>query len=67
MKRIEHPELIAGPIVRYAELVGRENGIVGNDSGFGTSAWGRKVETSIAWANLQAMVEGVRLESEELW
>ena len=66
MNRIEHSELIAGQIVRYAELVGRENVIVGNDCGFGTSAWGRKVETGIAWANLQAMVEGVRLESEEL-
>ena len=67
MKRIEHPELIAGQIVRYAELVGRENGIVGNDCGLGTSAWVRKVETIIAWANLQAMVEGVRLESGEFW
>ncbi len=64
---IEHPELIAERIVRYAELVGRENVIVGNDCGFGTSAWGRKVETRIAWAKLQAMVEGARLASEELW
>ena len=48
MKRIEHPELIAGQIVRFAELVGRENVIVGNECRFGTSAWGRKVETSIA-------------------
>ena len=64
---IEHPELIAERIVRYAELVGRENVIVGNDCGFGTSAWGRKVETRIAWAKLQAMVEGARLASEQLW
>ena len=67
MKRIEHPELIVGQIVRFAELVGRENVIVGNDCGFGTSAWGRKVETRIAWAKLQATVEGARLASEELW
>ena len=67
MKRIEHPELIAGQIVCFAELVGRENGTVGNDCGFGTSAWGRKVETRIAWAKLQAMVEGARLAFDELW
>ena len=64
---IEHPELVAERIVRYAELVGRENVIAGSDCGFGTSAWGRKVETRIVWAKLQAMVEGARLASQELW
>ena len=64
---IEHPELVAERIVRYAELVGRENVIAGSDCGFGTSAWGRKVETKIVWAKLQAMVEGARLASQVLW
>ena len=64
---IEHPELVAERIVRYAQLVGRENVIVGADCGFGTSAWGRKVETNIVWAKLQAMAEGARLASQELW
>ena len=54
-------------ITRYAELVGRENVMAGSDCGFGTSAWGRKVETSIVWAKLQSMVEGARLASEALW
>ena len=64
---IEHPQLVAQRIVRYAELVGRENVIAGTDCGFGTSAWGRKVETNIVWAKLQAMSEGARLASQELW
>ena len=64
---IEHPELVAERIVRYAQLVGRENVIAGTDCGFGTSAWGRKVETNIVWAKLQAMSEGARLASKELW
>ena len=64
---IEHPELVAERLLRYAGLVGRENVIAGSDCGFGTSAWGRKVEANIAWAKLQTMVEGARLASEELW
>jgi 5-methyltetrahydropteroyltriglutamate--homocysteine methyltransferase len=64
---IEHPELVAERLLRYAELVGRENVIAGSDCGFGTSAWGRKVETNIVWAKLQTMVEGARLASQELW
>jgi 5-methyltetrahydropteroyltriglutamate--homocysteine methyltransferase len=64
---IEHPELVAERLLRYADLVGRESVIAGSDCGFGTSAWGRKVEANIAWAKLQTMVEGARLASEELW
>ncbi len=64
---IEHPELIAQRILHYANTVGRENVIAGSDCGFGTSAWGRKVETNIAWAKLASMVEGARLASTELW
>ena len=64
---IEHPELIAERIVRYAGVVGKENMMVGSDCGFGTSAWGRRGESRIAWAKLEAMVEGARLASQELW
>ena len=64
---IEHPELIAQRIFNYANIVGRENVIASSDCGFGTSAWGRKVETNIAWAKLAAMVEGSHLASRELW
>ena len=64
---IEHPELIAQRIVNYAKIVGRENVVASSDCGFGTSAWGRKVETNIAWAKLVSMVEGARLATQELW
>ena len=64
---IEHPELIAQRIANYANIVGRENVMASSDCGFGTSAWGRKVETSIAWAKLESMVEGAKLASQELW
>lgn len=64
---IEHPELIAQRIANYANAVGRENVMASSDCGFGTSAWGRKVETNIAWAKLASMAEGARLASQELW
>lgn len=64
---VEHPELVAERIVRYAEVVGRERVIAGTDCGFGTSAWGRKVDGKIAWAKLQSLVEGARLASAALW
>ena len=64
---IEHPELIAQRIANYANIVGRENVIASSDCGFGTSAWGRKVESSIAWAKLASMAQGARLASQQLW
>ena len=64
---IEHPELVAERIVRYADVVGRERVIASTDCGFGTSAWGRKVDAKIAWAKLQSLVEGARLASAALW
>jgi 5-methyltetrahydropteroyltriglutamate--homocysteine methyltransferase len=65
---IEHPELVAQRLVRYAEVVGRERVIAGSDCGFAT--FGRTqhiVEPEIAWAKLQAMAEGARLASDHLW
>lgn len=64
---IEHPELVAQRIVRYARLVGRENVIAGTDCGFGTFAGTPMVHPSIAFAKLRAMAEGARLASQELW
>jgi 5-methyltetrahydropteroyltriglutamate--homocysteine methyltransferase len=65
---IEHPELVAQRLVRYAEVVGRERVIAGSDCGFAT--FGRSqhiVEPEITWAKLEAMAEGARLASEQLW
>ena len=65
---IEHPDLVAQRIVRYAKLVGRENVIAGSDCGFGTFARSNpQVEPSIVWAKLTAMAEGARLATAELW
>jgi 5-methyltetrahydropteroyltriglutamate--homocysteine methyltransferase len=64
---IEHPELVAERIVRYAGVVGRENVIAGVDCGFGTFAGRVQVDTNIVWHKLRALVEGARLASDELW
>ena len=64
---IEHPMLVAERIIRFAELVGKENIIASTDCGFGTSAWGRRVETNIAWAKLASLVEGADIATRELW
>ena len=65
---IEHPELVAQRIIRYARLVGRENVIAGSDCGFGTSARTNPViQPEIVWPKLRAMAEGAQLASRELW
>lgn len=60
---IEHPELIAERLVRYAKLVGRENVIAGTDCGLGP----RVGHPKIAWAKFEAMAEGARLATKRLW
>jgi 5-methyltetrahydropteroyltriglutamate--homocysteine methyltransferase len=60
---IEHPRLIADRLIAYAKLMGRENVIAGTDCGLG----GRVGHAEIAWAKLEAMVEGARLATRELW
>jgi len=65
--RIEHPELVAERIVRFANIVGRENVIAGSDCGFGTFVGVALVEPEIAWAKLGSLAEGARLASEQLW
>ena len=64
---IEHPELVAERITRYATVVGRENVIAGVDCGFGTFAGRVQVDTNIVWRKLASLVEGARLASKELW
>ena len=60
---IEHPRAIADRLVRYAEIVGRENVIAGTDCGIGS----RVGHPQIGWAKFQAMAEGARLATKELW
>ncbi len=60
---IEHPDLVAERLVRYAKLVGRENVLAGTDCGIGT----RVGHPSICWAKFEAMVEGARRATKILW
>ena len=64
---VEHPELVAERIVRLARIVGRENVIAGTDCGFAQGPFHRRVHPTIMWAKLQALCEGARLASRELW
>jgi 5-methyltetrahydropteroyltriglutamate--homocysteine methyltransferase len=64
---VEHPELVAERIVRIAKLIGRENVIAGTDCGFAQGPFYRRVHPSIMWAKLEALAQGARLASKELW
>jgi 5-methyltetrahydropteroyltriglutamate--homocysteine methyltransferase len=64
---VEHPELIAERIGRFASAVGRENVIAGADCGFASFASTCEVHPSIVWVKLQALADGARLASKELW
>ena len=65
---VEHPELICERIVRFANIVGRENIIAGSDCGFSTQATYRpEVHPTVVWAKFQAMAAGARLATEQLW
>jgi 5-methyltetrahydropteroyltriglutamate--homocysteine methyltransferase len=64
---IEHPELVAQRIGRYAKLVGRENVIAGSDCGYGTWIGQAAVDSDVVWAKLAAMAEGARIASRQFW
>ncbi|HEY7609664.1 MAG TPA: cobalamin-independent methionine synthase II family protein [Alphaproteobacteria bacterium] len=64
---VEHPELVAQRIERYAAIVGRERVIAGTDCGFGTFAGFGKMDPEISYKKLAAMVEGARIASKRLW
>lgn len=64
---VEHPELVAERIVRFARMVGRENVIAGADCGFASFAGSTEIHASIVWAKFASLVEGARLASQQLW
>jgi 5-methyltetrahydropteroyltriglutamate--homocysteine methyltransferase len=64
---VEHPELVAERIGRFAKVVGRENVIAGADCGFATFAGSKEVHPSIVWAKLESLAGGARIASEQLW
>ena len=64
---VEHPELVAQRIERFASAVGRERVIAGTDCGFGTFAAYSKVDPAIAFKKLRSLVEGAAIASKRLW
>jgi 5-methyltetrahydropteroyltriglutamate--homocysteine methyltransferase len=64
---VEHPELVAERLVRLARLVGRENLMAGTDCGFAQGPFHRRVHPSIMWAKLEALAEGARIASQQLF
>lgn len=65
--QVEHPELVAERIERFASLVGRERVIAGTDCGFATSRAGDEVHPDVAWAKLKSLVEGAKIATSRLW
>jgi 5-methyltetrahydropteroyltriglutamate--homocysteine methyltransferase len=64
---VEHPQLVAERICRYADLVGRERVIAGSDCGFSTFAGFGPVDPDIAYLKLRSLAEGAELASRRLW
>ena len=64
---IEHPELVAERIERFAQVVGRERVVAGTDCGFGTFGGFGPVEPDIAYLKLRSLVEGAQIASSRLW
>lgn len=64
---VEHPELVADRIERFAGVVGKERVIAGTDCGFASARAGDEVHGDVAWAKLQSLVEGARLATARLW
>jgi len=64
---VEHPEVVADRLVRYAEVVGRENVMAGTDCGFGTAAGMDVVVPTVTWAKFRSQAAGAKIASEYLW
>ncbi|HEY3063731.1 MAG TPA: epoxyalkane--coenzyme M transferase, partial [Chloroflexota bacterium] len=64
---VEHPDVVAMRIERYARIVGRENVIASSDCGFAQGTRTLRVHPTIVWAKLAALVEGARRATRRLW
>ena len=64
---VEHPDLVAQRIVRFAGAVGRERVIANTDCGFGTAAGHGKLDPGVVYLKLGALAEGAALASQKLW
>ena len=64
---VEHPRLVADRLIQFAKIVGRENLIAGTDCGFAQLEGIQRVHPQVMWAKLEALAEGARVASQELW
>ena len=64
---VEHPQLVADRLVRLAKLVGRESVMGGTDCGFAQGAFLQRVHPTIQWAKLEALAEGARIATKQLF
>ena len=64
---VEHPELVAQRIERFAAIVGKERVIAGTDCGFGTFAGFGKLDAEIAYKKMAALAQGAAIASDRLW
>ena len=64
---VEHPELIAERLGRFADIVGRERVIASSDCGFGTFAGFGKIDPDICYAKLRSLSQGAAIASKRLW
>ena len=64
---VEHPELVAERIVRFAKVIGRERVIAGADCGFATFAGSKEVHPTIVWAKLKSLSDGAQIATRQLW
>jgi 5-methyltetrahydropteroyltriglutamate--homocysteine methyltransferase len=64
---VEHPQVVADRIVRFANIVGRENVIAGTDCGFAQAEQVQRVHPDVMWAKFEALAAGARLATRELW
>jgi 5-methyltetrahydropteroyltriglutamate--homocysteine methyltransferase len=64
---VEHPELVADRIVRFADIVGKERVMAGADCGFASIASNQEFPTTVIWEKFKSLVEGARLATKRLW
>ena len=64
---VEHPQVVADRIVRFARIVGRENVIAGSDCGFAQADMIQRVHPSVMWAKFEALARGAQIATELLW
>jgi len=64
---VEHPQLVADRLLRYAKAVGRENVIAGADCGFASMGTIKEIHPTIVWEKFRSLVEGARIASKQLW